>query len=268
MATIVRGLLLLGLLSGCGARTELPVCHVEGQTRECETICGKGVETCVFGRWEGCTAPQPSSTLPLGVTIRDFSTAHPDFEEPSIGLDLGIVQMNLGSDGKPVYAGTPTTPTTSGKASFDEWYRDVPGVNVSTPFILDLASSPDMPDVYRFQAPDFFPIDGQLLGNEGNSHNFHFTLEMQIPFRYVGGESLTFRGDDDLWVFINDRLAIDLGGVHATESRTILLDEAAETLGITKGEVFPFALFFAERHTSGSNFYLETTIAEFDICPK
>ncbi|MDI1479802.1 fibro-slime domain-containing protein [Polyangium sp. y55x31] len=267
MATIVRGLLLLGLLAGCGARTELPVCQVEGEKRECETICGKGVETCVWGKWEGCTAPRPSSTIPIGATIRDFSATHPDFED-SIGLDLGIVETNLGSDGKPVYAGNPTTPTTSGKANFDSWYRDVPGINASTSFTLDLASSPGAPNLYQFNAPDFFPIDGQLLGNEGNPHNFHFTLEMQIPFRYVGGESLTFRGDDDLWVFVNDKLAIDLGGVHATESRTILLDDEAEVLGITKGEVFPFALFFAERHTSGSNFYLETTIAEFDVCPE
>ena len=268
MATTVRGLLFLAFLAGCGARTELHVCQVEGEQRECESICGKGVERCVLGQWEGCTAPRPSSTIPIEVTLRDFSASHPDFEELAIGVDLGIVAPALGGDGKPVYAGNPTTPTTSGKANFDEWYRDVPGVNASTSFTLELASSAGAPNLYQFNAPDFFPIDGQLFGNEGNAHNFHFTLEMQIPFRYVGGESLTFRGDDDLWVFINDRLAIDLGGVHATESRTILLDEEAEALGITKGEVFPFALFFAERHTSGSNFYLETTIAEFDICPK
>ncbi|WP_170319407.1 fibro-slime domain-containing protein [Polyangium spumosum] len=268
MGTTVRALLLLALLAGCGARTELHVCRVEGEERECETICGKGVETCVLGQWEGCTAPRPSSTIPIEVTIRDFSASHPDMEEAAIGLDLGIVRTNLGGDGKPVYAGEPTTPTTSGAANFDSWYRDVPGVNASTSFSLELASSPAAPNLYQFNAPDFFPIDGQLLGNEGNPHNFHFTLEMRVPFRYVGGESLTFRGDDDLWVFLNDRLAIDLGGVHATESRTILLDDEAETLGLTKGEVFPFALFFAERHTSGSNFYLETTIAEFDVCPE
>ncbi len=275
MATTVRGGLcgaitcvLFALTAACGARTELDICQVEGQKRACETICGVGEERCVLGQWEGCTAPRPSSTLPIGVTIRDFLVSHPDFEEAAIGLDLGIVEPSLGPEDKPVYAGNPTTPTTSGNANFDEWYRDVPGVNAATSFTLELASSPGAPDVYRFSAPDFFPIDGKLFGNEGNPHNYHFTLEMQIPFRYVGGESLTFSGDDDLWVFVNGRLAIDLGGVHATESRTLLLDEAAEALGITKGEVFPFALFFAERHTSGSNFYLETTIAEFDICKK
>src|SRR5512139_3427253 len=108
MGTTVRALLLLALLAllaGCGARTELHVCQVEGEKRECETICGKGVETCLLGQWEGCTAPRPSSTIPIGVTIRDFSATHPDFEEATIGLDLGIVGPNLGSDGKPVYAG-------------------------------------------------------------------------------------------------------------------------------------------------------------------
>ncbi|UQA57157.1 fibro-slime domain-containing protein [Polyangium aurulentum] len=259
--------LLLPLLLACGARTELPICLLEGQQRTCETICGTGVETCVGGEWTTCTAPRPSSTLPIEVTLRDFSAAHPDFEELAIGLDLGIVAPTLGPDDKPVYAGNPTTPTTSGQSNFDQWFRDIPGVNATAPFTLELSATPDEPSVYRFEAPDCFPIDGQLLGNEGNSHNFHFTLEMQIPFRYVGGESLTFRGDDDLWVFINRRLAIDLGGVHSQETATVSLDDAAATLGITQGEIFPFALFFAERHTTGSNFYLETTITEFALCP-
>jgi fibro-slime domain-containing protein len=256
----------LGLLAGCGARTELPICEREGQKRTCETICGQGVETCAGGVWQACTAPKPSSTIDIDATIRDFRIDHPDFEEPTIGDDPGIVEGTLGADGKPVYAGKPTTPTTSGQANFDQWYRDVPGVNMSKSFELKLSQSPSEPSVYRFDAPDFFPIDGQLFGNEGNPHNFHFTLELHIPFRYAGGETLTFSGDDDLWLFINDRLAIDLGGVHSTESRTISLDGLADSLGITPGGTYSFALFFAERHTSGSNFHLETTISEFAVC--
>jgi len=260
-------LVLVALAAGCSARTELPVCDREGETRVCETVCGKGEEVCVGGRWEACSAPLPEDELPLEVTIRDFMQSHPDFEGPAIGLDLGIVAPELGPDGRPVYAGAPLTPTTSGAANFDTWYHDVPGVNASTPFTLVLTKSAADPSLYRFVAPNFFPIDGKLFGNEGNAHNYHFTLEMSVPFRYVGGESFTFRGDDDLWVFINGRLAIDLGGVHSTETGTVVLDEAADALGITKGGVFPLALFFAERHTTGSNFYVETTISEFAVCP-
>jgi len=251
---------------GCGSRTELPICDRLGETRVCESICGQGIETCVAYHWEGCTAPVPKDNIPIGAKIRDFHASHPDFEK-AIGSDPGMVETQLGSDGKPVYAGKPTTPTTTGQANFDTWYRDTPDINLSTDFILPLTPATNKLSLLRFHGPNFFPIDNQLFGNEGNPHNYHFTLEVQIPFRYVGGETLTFSGDDDLWVFINNRLAIDLGGVHATETATISLDELSDSLGITPGGVFDFALFFAERHTTASNFSLETTISQFAVCP-
>jgi fibro-slime domain-containing protein len=177
------------------------------------------------------------------------------------------VLPDLGADGKPVYAGAPTTLTTTGKESFDQWFRDVPGVNESTQYTVTLTSSGGDPPLYSFDDPEFFPIDGQLLGDEGLAHNFHFTLELHVDFRYAGGEVLTFRGDDDVFVFMGNRLAIDLGGVHSAEARSVDLDEMSGTLGITPGTVYPLALFFAERHTEGSSFHMETTIAEFAVCP-
>jgi fibro-slime domain-containing protein len=257
---------LFSALSGCG-RTELIVCQVHGETRPCETVCGSGIETCLYGFWENCTAPKPKEQIPLVGTVRDFRQAHPDFEGP-IGDDRKMVAPALGPDGKPVYAGNPVTPTTSGKENFDQWFHDVEGVNQSTAHTLTLSQGSGDPPVYRMIDEDFFPIDGKLFGNEGHDHNYHFTLETMIEFRYVGGEEFTFTGDDDLWVFINNRLAIDLGGVHSAESQTVNLDKRAADLGIVPGEIFPLALFFAERHTTVSSFRIDTTIAEFKVCPE
>jgi len=95
-------------------------------------------------------------------------------------------------------------------------------------------------------------------------HNFGFTTELHTTFRYNGGEHFTFTGDDDLWVFINGRLALDLGGLHSQVSGTIDLDGSATTLGISKGSNYSLELFHAERHTTASNFRIDTNFVFVD----
>ena len=252
---------------GCGARSELPECKT-GEKRACESVCGPGERLCVDSQWLPCNAPSPEATISLPATLRDFKIDHPDFESDTIGDDRGMVQPTLGIDGKPVYAGMPGTPTTTGLIEFDQWFHDVVGVNLTAPYTLELSPGPGEDLLYAFDSPEFFPIDGQLFGDEGLAHNYHFTFELHVDFRYKGGETFTFRGDDDVFVFIHDTLAIDLGGVHSAETATVDLDASAGALGLTVGETYPLALFFAERHTDGSSFHVETTISEIAACPK
>jgi len=196
-----------------------------------------------------------SETISLTGTVRDFNASHPDFEN-GLGAETGIVGDKLGSDGNPVYAGGTGTTTTSGEDNFNQWYNDVSGVNWAAPYTITLENSISDPDIYTFSSSSFFPIDGQLFGNEGRNHNFHFTYEIHTEFTYQGYESFTFTGDDDLWVFIDDSLVIDLGGVHGAMTSTIDLT----SLGLTEDETYDFDLFFAERHTNASTFRIDTSI--------
>jgi fibro-slime domain-containing protein len=201
------------------------------------------------------TGNKCGSTL-TGV-LRDFKDDHPDFEK-FLGDDRGIVKTDLGSDQKPVYASSSNTPTTTGKANFDQWYRDVKDVNLASTFAITLTKGAS--GVYTYTNPAFFPLDGKGFGDQGREHNFHFTYELHTTFAYGGGETFEFTGDDDLWVFVNNKLAIDLGGVHGAENGSIDLDMRAAELGIVKGKVYALDFFFAERHTSESTFRIDTTL--------
>jgi fibro-slime domain-containing protein len=227
--------------------------------------------------------------------VRDFTNAHPDFERntnqpapldagipdggtPDAGpmpapLAIGMVEKKLGTDGKPVYARTGPFRDANGfvqvegKTTFDQWFRNSPGVNMWQQHEVTWAPLTDTLHSFGSDA-DFFPIDGLLLGNKDLvtgtpsamaatadlEHNQLFTFELHGELLYQGGkdEEIIIESDDDSWVFINGNLALDNGGLHGFGYRTLALDSAATALGIEPGKTYPFAIFFADRKLSNA----------------
>ncbi|MDX2147382.1 MAG: fibro-slime domain-containing protein [Planctomycetota bacterium] len=240
---------------------------------------------------------------------------HPDFQSFSGTTTVGLVEDELDEDSKPVAAslrgwtiqrefkdsaGRNIMPSMADEDRGDrmgllapggerngltsaqhfwQWYRDVPGVNVSKQIDLTLNrvegtnryvfdSATDAPWV---GLKGFFPINGELFADSsrnwsGTQSNFHFTTEVSTEFVYNRGTGQVFRftGDDDVWVFIDGKLVIDLGGVHARREQTIELDRLEN---LSDGNVYSLKVFHAERHTVESNFRIETTIQLRNVDP-
>lgn len=217
-------------------------------------------------------ADDPPASVTFPGTLRDFrglnqttgpgSPVHQDFENAN-GTERGIVGPAGAplADGKPVYAleGS-SSATTHGRAVFDQWYRDTSGINISLPLSLELKRQAD--GAYVYDAPAFFPADGLgwvALGREKTGpggHNFSFTTEVHSELLYTGSEVPVVRGDDDIFVFVNDRLALDLGGVHGAQTASVPLADLATGLGLVPGRYYDVDVFQAERHTATSSLRL------------
>jgi fibro-slime domain-containing protein len=191
-----------------------------------------------------------SASLTLTGTVRDFKSDGVNFEGGG-GGGAGYVQSTL--------TGASPTLTALGASviestNFAQWYTKTTD---TTPYSIVLNET--SPGVFQYSNNSFFPIDGQLLGNESNAHNYHFTYTLSTTFGYTpgAGQVFTFSGDDDVWVFFDKKLGIDLGGTHSAQSASVNLDTLLA--GYSAGN-YSLDFFFAERHTVESNLTITTSL--------
>ncbi len=226
----------------------------------------------------------------MAATVRDFSKDHTDFEFPGLTGDFllkGMVQTALGPNRKPVRSAKATTPPVTFD-SFDSWWK-TDSTNAD-PKQRGYESCVDIPmskssdglweyDSYRDSPTDhsFFPVEGAnnhfpaetmascyvkpppdttVWVTGGPQRNGNFCMESHASFIYQKGQHFAFRGDDDVWVFINDQLVVDLGGVHTPKSDSVDLDK----LNLTAGKEYKWDFFYCDRQPCGSSLRVKTSI--------
>jgi fibro-slime domain-containing protein len=118
-----------------------------------------------------------------------------------------------------------------------------------------------------YDASGTWPFDLDASGNK-KLHNFSFTSEVRYWFKFESGKTykLDFVGDDDVWVFVNKKLAVDMGGIHTPVQGSVTLDSStAGKYSLTAGNVYEIAVFQAERQTTCSSYKL--TLSGFSAAP-
>lgn len=199
--------------------------------------------------------------------VRDFLSTHPDFARSGGDTSRAIVEDALGGDGKPVYAGGAST--VSSASSFNEWWNTDDDEENARVFSVTLSNAGQADTrVFQYETSNLYPIDDEVLGNEGEAHNLYYTYEVHTYLTYdpAGGERYQFKAANDLWVFIDGRLAVDLGGLQTAErSQTVDFDTFAAANSLTPGETYRIDIFFAHR-MAGATPSLTLQLNEATLC--
>ncbi|MDO4978700.1 MAG: fibro-slime domain-containing protein [Candidatus Saccharibacteria bacterium] len=218
------------------------------------------------------------------------------------GLQQGVLKNHLGVDGLPIPTYTSLAETTAAgftyrtrgitghdpvlpTDNFYQWFHEVPGKSYRYDKLTSFRRLANQ-NKYVYGGTHIFPLDDIIFKDvaqgsyEYQGHNYSFTAHLSVPMRMnlTGNEVFEFSGDDDVWVFLNGHLILDIGGTHqalpgnfrvnkdGTVTSTVA-DEEPVTIhtNLHVGEVVNLDFFYAERNTVESNTLITISGMEWPI---
>lgn len=147
------------------------------------------------------------------------------------GLESGLVEDELSSSYLPVTKGGEALPNRG--LDFDRWFAEVEGESKFYAGMLNLGYNTETAS-FEYGNEAFYPLN-EIAGvsktdvnADGNNHLF--TVSFGVPFRVLksGEEEFEIFADDDTWVFVNDRLVLDMGGIHDIMGAKLKINEEGE----------------------------------------
>lgn len=273
-------LMLIGLTSAARALTLVKITNEKGipSSWDVASLGNSSTITVPISYWDQKADPCRRSPVP-----RQFEWIKCNISDG--GLQQGLVKSSLGADGLPIpaYANnseskaagiamssqnvTGSDPVQS-TDNFYRWFHEVD--NLSKRYDRTITFNRVGENSYTYGGSSIFPLDdvdfsdGDFTNQE---HNFHFTAHLSIPIKVAatGEERFDFSGDDDVWIFLNNQLVLDIGGLHQALDGYFVINSdgtiSSNVEGITKtlnvgikpGDVVNLDFFYAERSTSEAN---------------
>lgn len=168
---------------------------------------------------------------------RQFEWAKCDYHHGA--FEQNLVQPTLNSEHLPVATGTGSLLPNRGITpnNLANWFSG----NDEMPGTLALQYRANA-KTFIYESDNFYPIGSQL-----------FTMNLEIPFTTIlsGSETFNLTADDDTWVFLNDNLVLDLGGIHSSMDATFTIHD--------NGEVY-ISVNHEPEHYSGVNLTAERSV--------
>ena len=209
-------------------------------------------------------------------TARNETLKARQFEWSSCGyhykdVEKGLVSYELNEEKYPVFTAGKLT-ANRGLNKAERWYTAVEGRSANYLGTLGLKYEKEEADFY-FYRENFYPLD-EVKFSEGDSvnkdgHNHLFTMNFAVPFTVLSGGSELFEitADDDTFVYVADKLAIDMGGTHDTMTGRFVIHDDGEVyagvgnedlaytgIKLTEGEGSMVRIFHADRDADSSTF--------------
>lgn len=138
------------------------------------------------------------------------------------------------------------------------WPMDnVPAENRKDPLFGAAGNTPSITKS-KYSGDNTFPAS-----DDKENHNSYFGMKFQVEFSvpqdYVGPLEYMFYGDDDMWVFLDDKLVCDIGGVHSSVGEYVNLWDYI-TDGPGSDGKHTLSVFYTERGASGSSCWMQFTL--------
>ena len=186
-------------------------------------------------------------------------------------LEQGLVEFELSEDYLPVATGLGSLTANRG-VDFGRWFDTVEGKSISYAGTLGMKYQANGAE-FSFLDEDFYPLDevqfsdGDIVNRDG--HNHLFTMNFAVPFTVLasGEEEFEIVADDDTFVFVGDKLVLDMGGIHEAMNGHFVVHEDGEIyagvdrenlaysgVSVAKGDGSIVRIYHADRDSDDSIF--------------